>query len=220
MLPTQLPAEHHDFQARDRARCARSRPRPRSATRPGPVGEASPALAPGLIGRQGAVAWRFCCVRLCRRRSGFQGAMASGLATIVVAVERAKRFRRRHAWRRPAVAGSPGAGGFSEFAGLRAAISGFGGRFPDFPNRRAGVSPLPRQVSRVPVAKCLHGATATRETRQKSPEPVHAGPETRKTRQGQPACRGRRCPVCPCALKPAPPKRSRDTNSFDTTFPS
>ncbi len=81
------------------------------------------------------------------------------------------------------------AGGFSEFAGLRAAIWGFDGRFPDFPNRRAAVSPVLRQVIRVPAAKRLHGATVTRKTRQNSPAPVHAAPENRKTRQRQPARR-------------------------------
>ena len=39
-----------------------------------------------------------------------RGSAASGLATIVVAVERAKRFRRRHAWHWPVVASSPSAG--------------------------------------------------------------------------------------------------------------
>ena len=81
------------------------------------------------------------------------------------------------------VAASPRAGGFSEFAGLRAAFRAPRGGFSELLRRRARVSGFQRQVSLVAVANCLHAGSGTRKTCQQNPISVHSDSESRKTRQ-------------------------------------
>ena len=79
----------------------------------------------------------------------------------------------------------PRVGRFSEFAGLRAAFRAPRGGFSELLRRRARVSGLLRQVSRVAVANRLHAGSGTRKTCRRSPISVHGHSESRETRHAR-----------------------------------